>query len=355
MSESKKTTPPSSGSGTSSTASISQSCSAPQTKMCELDKIQYKLDGVWKDVPRGGFKDIGKGTSITFKAIMKHSGSKWPSGYPKWEGDASGANETMKVTFNTSGARNISATCGNKITVPIEVDVANQSVDITWPNADYTCDNSIGDATTNEKPFVVEYFASADIDNNKWMLRVKKITGGAKIRVRMGSFKNPAPGVNITTRGQAIAAINDMLKESKTNGPASTWCTEAAIRAHEQWHYDEWKCSSNHYWKKTETAIEKLTVKYSDYIGNENNAVNAMKNTAKAIIRNFKQNKARTYWMRLGDNPGDRPYRAGGVVLNNNINAVRNWAEANPRKWVVPGGVNAAPQDNKKCYLSFPP
>ncbi len=40
--------------------------------------------------------------------------------------------------------------------------------------------------------------------------------------------------------------------------------------------------------------------------------------------------KCHEYWFTLGDNPGDRPYRAGGVVLNPLIEAIRTYGAVQP-------------------------
>lgn len=333
----------------------------PKPKLkCALEKVQYHLNGKWLDVPNGGFTDIGKGTSITFKAIYDKNSSSCSKSL-KWGGEAAGSEETKKVTFNSSGNREVTVICcGKEIKIPVVVDKVNIPVVIVWDaiNTHYTVDNSTGDATTDNRAFVVEYVASADIDNNQWLIKVKKIIGGVDIAVHMGGFTEPNPGVNITTEAQARAAIQDMLLESSSSGPATTWATEAAIKAHEVWHYDEWKCSCDHYWPDTEEAIEKLTVKYSDHISDESSAIQAIKTKsggADSKILAFKD-KARDYWFLLGDSPGDRPYRRGGEVLNQSINQVRDYATR--QGWTVPTGLNALPQDRNHCYepwLSYNP
>jgi hypothetical protein len=249
----------------------------------------------------------------------------------------------------------VSAQCGTQQKLDINVANPNAPVVITWNHSSVT-DQTSGSATTVEKPFTADYEACADIAKNEWHLRVKSISGGTDMHIRMGGFITPQPGVNINTQAQAVSAINDMLLEGAPGGPAATWVTEAAIRGHEQWHVDEWVETSAHYWPIAEPALEGLKVNYD---ANENNmagAVAAMRlgaSGADAKVADFKQ-KCRDYWMTLGDSPGDRPYRAGGVVLNGEIQAVRNYGAAQTPPWALPKGSNPAPAADH-CYQPWLP
>jgi hypothetical protein len=325
-----------------------------KSTVVSIEKLQYKVKGAWKDVP-APLGPVCPGSQASFKAIPKPAGATFPAGMPVWGGDAKGSGDENTVTFGTSGARTVSAKCGDEKKLDVKVAAANAPVAITWKH-DSVTDNSNGSATTVEKPFTADYEACADIAKNEWHLRVKSISGGTDMHIRMGGFRTPQAGVNINTQAQAVAAINDMLLEGAPGGPASTWVTEAAIRAHEGWHVQEWVETSGHYWPTAEAALEKLKV---DYDTNENNmagAVAAMRagaSGADAKATDFKQ-KCRDYWFTLGDNPGDRPYRAGGVVLNGEIQAIRTHGAAQKPPWVLPAGSNPAPAADH-CYQPWLP
>jgi hypothetical protein len=58
-----------------------------------------------------------------------------------------------------------------------------------------------------------------------------------------------------------------------------------------------------------------------------------------------------TYWATLADNGGSRPYAAGQVVLNGEINTIIALAGTNG--WTVPGILNANPNTANPCYQPF--
>ena len=183
------------------------------------------------------------------------------------------------------------------------------------------------------------------------------IDGGTDIAVHTGRFRTPVPGVNITNALEGTAAVTDMLLESSPSGPAKIWVTEHAIRTHEEWHRDEWTEISEHYWPATEMALESITVPYHLHENDVASAVAAMRSNvagADAKVLAYKR-KCRDYWFTLGDNAGDRPYRAGGVELNPFIDSVRAYGAGQCPPWSgLPGGHNAGPGSDH-CYMPWLP
>jgi hypothetical protein len=343
MSDEKKPTPPAAGGGASPACPTVAAC-----PLCHIVKLQYKVKGSWKDVP-SPLGPICVGSSIEFKAVTS------PAGTPTWSGDASGTGDETKVTFSTSGARTVAVQCGNTLQIQVRVADPNAAIPITWTHG-YTVDNTSASATTKERPFVADYDGCADVEKNEWHLRVKSLAGGTDMAVHMGGYTTPQPGVNITTQAEGVAAITDMLREGAPGGPATKWVTEAAIKAHETWHKDEWIKTSEHYWPIAETAFEKLTVPYDVHENDLAAAITAMRGGGSGADRKLADFKkiCRDYWFTLGDSSGDRPYRAGGVVLNPNIQAVRTHGAAQRPAWVLPAGTNPAPGADH-CYQPWLP
>lgn len=322
-----------------------------EVAIVQVEKVQYKLNGVWTDVPAGGFTNICKDSSITFKAVLSPSDAPSSTDCPQWGGDASGDGKEKKVTFSSSGARSATVKCGNTITAPVAVDVANIPVTITWSAAGYASDNNPGASTCVERPFTITYTACADIDNNVWRLRVESVTGGANITVHMGGSRDPIANPPIT-QAEAIDAVT-VMKGYYTRGSRGAWHTEAASISHEEYHYTEWQCSSDHYWSATETALENLTVTYDTYV-NKAAAIAALRSGATgadAKVTAFSA-IARQYWFTLGDAAGDRPYAAGQLTLNAAIIFVQNLAAT--KGWIVPGGTDN-PSTADPCYQPWLP
>ena len=273
-----------------------------------------------------------------------------------WGEDANGCGSEKSVRFNTPGNRVVTVSYGNTMTAKVHVAGTNEAQTMQWVNG-YTCDGNGENSTTTERSFSILYTACADVANDLWHLRVCSVAGGTDIAVHMGSFLTPSPGVNITTVSEGTFAIADMLLESSSSGPARTWVTEHAIRTHEEWHRDEWIEICEHYWPATETALENITLPYHLHENNVVAAVAEMRSRfdgADAKNQAYKA-KCRDYWFTLGDSPGDRPYRAGGVTLNSLIDSVRTYgADQHPPWSGLPTGYNAGP-GNEHCYMPWLP
>lgn len=313
-----------------------------QPCQCVFEKVQYRVNGSWRDVPAGGMTDIGKDTSITFKAV--YTGGDC---VVTWGDDASGEGVEKQVFFPTSGARSVSVKCcGREIKVPVAVDLENATITITWDPEAYTAQNTSGPSTTIERPFTVTYTASAYIDKNKWMLRVKEIHGSVDITVKTGGSRDPIANPP-TTEAEAQAAVTDM-KGYYARGSRGSWHTEAASKTHEQYHYREWRETADHYWPTAETALEKIETTYHDHT-TEADAIAAMRAGASGAdtkIVDFKD-VCRRYWMTLGDSAGDRPYAAGQNTLNTAVQSVQDLATI--KGWVVEQGV-VTPSVSTPCY-----
>lgn len=227
---------------------------------------------------------------------------------------------------------------------------AMSNVGITWPAAGYRTGAANAASTTTERPFRPAYRAVADPDNNKWNLKVDSITGGADILVNTGGSRNPDTNPP-RTEAEAKDAVN-VMKAYYNNGYRGAWHTEAASKAHELYHYREWKCSSEYYWPATLKALESLSVPYKAH-ANAASALTALRagaSGADAKLAAFTR-AARTYWFTLGDGAKDRPYAAGQLELNNSIKRVQQLAKS--KGWTVAQGVNR-PSTAKPCYQPYP-
>lgn len=224
-------------------------------------------------------------------------------------------------------------------------------VRVTWPAADYASSGANGSSTTVEKPFVVDYDAEEDAEANEWKLRTRSITGGVTIRVRTGGSRNPFSNPP-TTEADAQNAVT-VMKGYYNRGSRGAWHTEAATRAHEEYHYREWKCASNHYWPVARRAIHHLTVPKSSH-PTKAGAITAMRSGsagADAIVSSF-QDVSHDYWFTLADNARSRPYAAGQRGLNPAIQHVQRLAGRN--SWTVDSGTDS-PSIANPCYQSWLP
>lgn len=334
------------------TYSVSVYLGNTYVQLPKVDKIQFNYNGTWTDVPSGGIVDICPGSAIAFKAVIAPAGATWPTGQPSWGGDASGTGGEKTVTFSSSGSRSVTASAfsGNQETAAITVGSANSTVSITWPSATVNYYTATLNPNAVPSAFTISYSACADIANDAWRLRISSISGGATLNIYTGGYRNPttSPPVNQTEAADAVT----VMKNYYTNG-RGTWHTADASLAHEQHHYSEWQCSSDHYWPATESALENLTVAYHSYANAAAaiTAIKAMTNGANTKMTNF-NSIAASYYGTLSDAVGSRPYAAGQLTLNSAIIAVQNLAAANG--WTVPSGVNT-PSATPACYQSWLP
>lgn len=202
---------------------------------------------------------------------------------------------------------------------------------VSWGAASYSAVNTRGSSTTVEKPFTATYTSTAEKDKGgteQLKLKVGSISGGATIEAHTGGSKNAITNPP-TTQAEAAEAVTDMKEYYKLG--RGSWHTEAATKAHEVYHYREWKESCNHYWPQCRAAIEKLSAP------NDKTGEAAIRASADTLVDGFKA-KSRAYWMTLGDEPGDRPYAAGQLTLNTAIKSVQTLADT--KKWTVPQGVD---------------
>lgn len=221
----------------------------------------------------------------------------------------------------------------------------NLNVPISWKTATYTYDGSKLTSKTLDDDFVIRYSVCADSANNVWRLRVASITGGVSILVATANMRNPfifPP----TTAAEAHAAVTQM-KNHYSLGARGYWFTEAAIIAHENYHYSEWKCSAEKYWNAVETDLENLTVPLSLY-SDPLSAENALKSVgATSKMTNFRSN-AKIYWASLSDGPNSQVMAAGQLVLNQAISYIQSLASMNG--WSVPLGIDYPSTGSSPCY-----
>jgi hypothetical protein len=248
--------------------------------------------------------------------------------------------EPVRVQGSTSGLRG-GATPG--VLRPV------QCASIAWDAADYSADATAASSTTVEKPFNITYKASQDKAKTAWNLEVASISGGAEIKVHTGGSRDPV-ATPPTTEAEAKDAVT-VMKGYYDRGSRGTWHTEAASKDHEMHHYKEWKCSADHYWPPTETALKKLSVPTAG-AATEADAITALRagaGGADAKMTAFRD-KAHAYWFTLADNAKSRPYAAGQLALNSAIIGVQALATTN--KWTVPKGTNS-PSAATPCYQGW--
>jgi hypothetical protein len=221
---------------------------------------------------------------------------------------------------------------------------------IDWDSASYAADAGAAASTTVERPFNVAYKAIADGAKNVWRLVVDSIRGSVDIHVHTGGSRDPF-ALPPTTQAEASGAVTDM-KGYYARGNRGAWHTEAASKAHEEHHYREWKCSSEHYWPAAKASIESLTVPLAAH-PNEGSAIAAMRAGASGADSKIKafHDAARAYWFMLSDSAGGRPYAAGQRVLNQAVRHVQDLAQG--KGWAVPGGTDD-PDPEPPCYLPYP-
>ncbi len=336
--------------------SSSPAPTAPAT-VISVQSIQYKRNNVWTDVPSGGLSPICLGSTISFRAVAS-GGATWPDGQPVWGGDASGlAGPEQTVTFSTEGSRTVSAAFGSStVSVSVGAGPANANVAIQWQPASVTTIGAPGNSRTTNQIFSMSYLACADINSNVWRLRLDRsanpgpISGGVNTTLYTGGYRdtylNPP-----TSEAEAQDAIN-VMKGYYTQGRGS-WHTASATQAHEDYHYTEWKCSCEHYWPATQTALDNLTAPFTSY-SSASDAIAALRSGtggADAKVNAF-VNVAHDYWFTLSDTPPSRPYAAGQLALNNAITFVQSLAASNG--WTVPSGTDS-PSAANPCYQSWLP
>jgi hypothetical protein len=312
-----------------------------------LERIQYRLAGVYCNSP-GSFSHIGQGTSISFSAV--YSPADLDPTYVVWSGAASGTGQAQRVTFNNTGNNTVYvkiAGRGGSVVVSV-VDRANGAGGINWhvverdDDLDQRCE-----CTTLET--VVTFTASADVDNNKWMLQVDSADGNAIILIHTGGYRDPVANPPIS-QAEAIDAVT-MMKNYYTHGKGN-WHTYAASLAHEQYHFTEWTTTGDHYWPATQIALGNMSVPYSAHVNDYAGAVSAMEVDANATVDAF-NDVCLQYWKMLSDLPPSRPFAAGQLTLNGSIQAVQTLAAANG--WIgVPAGVDT-PSDANPCYQPWLP
>jgi hypothetical protein len=226
-------------------------------------------------------------------------------------------------------------------------------VAITWSSS-YASDAGNDSSTTTEQSFTATYDAVADAPANLWRLQVKTIAGGVDIAVHTDRWRDAGVTPPVNAR-EARAAVRQMKGYyARGSAPVGSWHTEAASRAHEEHHYDEWKCAGDHYWPATQTALEKLTAPLAAH-GNAAAAVTAMRAGASGADAKLVAFKAitRRYWMTLADNASSRPFAAGQLALNPTIQGVQALATA--KGWArVPAGVDT-PSKATPCYEPWLP
>jgi len=202
---------------------------------------------------------------------------------------------------------------------------------ISWTE-NYSVTASGGSSTTTLQPFTVTYSACGDVTSNVWRLNIQSITGTINIIVDTGGSRNPNtyPPINQTEANDAVT----VMKAYYMNGRGS-WHTEAASRAHEEYHLAQIECVVEIYYAAEANCINNITVPLNNY-SNSASALAALLSLWGDQSLNGLNTDAYSYVLTLGDSPGDSPYAVGQIALNPSIIGVQNLATS--KSWTVPAG-----------------
>lgn len=303
---------------------------APHSNAERHDFAQLQIRRESKD----GGPDAGKGGDAGAVAVRD-------AGPPDAGTPDAGTRDAGPIATPDAGAVRLDAG------VPPVLPVVGPPVAITW-KTNVATDATDDDSVTGSRRFTVAYTAVSDPGAGLWRLRVTSIDGGVDIAVHTDAWKN-ADAAPPATEADARAAVTEMKAYyARGSAPVGAWHTEAASRAHEGHHDSEWRCSAEHYWPATQTAIEKLTAPLATY-ASAAAAVAGLRagaTGADAKIAAF-YDVAHRYWFTLSDAASSRPYAAGQLALNTTIANVQTLAAA--KGWTVPAGV-ATPSAATPCY-----
>lgn len=89
---------------------------SPELTFVEIEKMQYRMDGTWADVPDVIYACAG--TNVSFKVLPLPPDAGWPEGKPVWTG-ASGSGSELTETFSQPGTNLVTAECGNTVTAKV--------------------------------------------------------------------------------------------------------------------------------------------------------------------------------------------------------------------------------------------
>jgi hypothetical protein len=209
------------------------------------------------------------------------------------------------------------------------------AVSINWLSGIYstaTGSSSVTDLTMFTKSTTFD--VCPDFANGVWRLTVTGINGNATLAIATAGSTDPSTNPP-TTEADADAAIIDM-QGYLARGGRGLWQTVAATKAHEEYHYSELKCASEHYWPDLQQCFyNNFKVPFTSYTDKESAkaALLALNPYAKLNEMNF---DAHAYAVRMGDGPNDPPLQRGQEVLNQAIIAVQALATTN--HWTVTSG-----------------
>jgi hypothetical protein len=220
---------------------------------------------------------------------------------------------------------------------------------IQWGSENYSSSGSNGSSITNLDGFVVNYEACADYTNNVWRLGVVSISGNVTITVATGGSRNPYtfPPVNQT---EAVDAVS-VMQGYYSRGGRGTWHTEAASKAHEEYHYSQLKCANEHYWPDVQLCLyNNFTVPLSSY-NDKTSALAALMALDPDAKVTAMHDAAYSYVVSLGDSANTAPYAAGQSVLNSAIIYVQGIAATN--SWSVPSGTTSVTVPSAPCTATY--
>ncbi|HEY7812732.1 MAG TPA: hypothetical protein VIC62_05805 [Nakamurella sp.] len=185
------------------------------------------------------------------------------------------------------------------------------------------------DPTFTGKPAV-------DAKGKVWRYQLATVSGTGTIQlvyVHWPHYPAPAPTDDSGALSNATSAnwkkINSDLKKNR-NGVPDFWSAYLRESLHEDYHWNvEWQGKVKKHLARAENRIAKLKVDFAT-APTEADAIAALKPQAAAIFKD-EMDKARAAYNKLGDAPGDPPYRAQAPALD----ALRGrvTAHAKASKW----------------------
>ncbi len=184
--------------------------------------------------------------------------------------------------------------------------------------------------------------------NGFWRVQIKSITGGGYAEIRMANLRDAFISPPSWPAEAQDAVIK--MKGQFERGAAQGWHTEAASKAHENYHYLEWKAAAEYYWPIVAACINAIKVPKSGNRYNDEALLRAKVRDIQSVFENLLNN----YKNSLDDGPRARPYAAGQMELNKAIRYVQQLASQHG--WQVEQGVTNPNVDlSRPAYLPFPP
>lgn len=214
---------------------------------------------------------------------------------------------------------------------------------ITWEPQNFPVFNEYDNSYTEWRALVPDCEIIYDPGRRSFIVKILRVYGHVYTRIRTGGSRDPSvyPPQTESEAIEAITSMKNYLTEKR-----GLWHTVAATKAHEAYHYEEYKAFNSYYWPLVAACINKIAVPAS---GNNVADMDLAQSQLLQVLSIFDGiTEAQEDITKLSDVPGERPYQAGQAVLNQTIIAVQQLAAS--KGWTVPQGITPVPSN-----ISVPP